>query len=275
MIPQIIHQTWRDKSLPNILDNIYKYNVNINKNNKFEFKLWSHAPGEPEIDILLKTHYPELYDIFNKTKFGVQKGDIGRLAILYHYGGIYIDLDILCLKPFDNLIDFNSNKLIMANEPKEQTMKVFNDNNYLCNAFIATPSKHPILKSAMENIISLHKKFGDVIFDKFDIFGGGYIKSIINITANNSELFQLIDTDIVYPINDPKFYDLGCSKKDWGRLKNGYYGSKAILVHLWIHCDFEGKKLLDKFVCNNDISIHDNIFKFFSELYPQNVLLAD
>lgn len=276
MIPKIVHQTWRDKSLPNILDNIYNHNVKIHNDKNFEFKLWSHVPGEPDIDNFLKINYPELYNVFIKTKFGVQKGDIGRLAILYHYGGIYIDLDILCIKSLDNILDFNSDKLYMANEPSEQTMKIFNDNNYLCNAFVAAPSKHPILKYAIDNIINIHKKFGNIIFNKFDIFGGGYMKNTINTISEItelSEIFELIDTSMIYPINDPKFNDLSCSKKDWDRLKNGYYGSKAIVTHLWIHCDFESKILLDTFVCDKNISIHDNIFNFFCQLYPTNASL--
>ena len=157
MIPKIIHQTWRDKSLPNILNNIYIHNTKIHDKSDFEFKLWSHAPGEPEIDNFLKINYPEIYNIFIKTKFGVQKGDISRLAILYHYGGIYIDLDILCIKSLDGLLNYNSDKLYMAYEPSEQTMKIFNHDKYLCNAFVATPEKHPLLKLAMDNIIIFHR----------------------------------------------------------------------------------------------------------------------
>lgn len=273
MIPKIVHQTWRDSSLPNILNNIYIHNTKIHDKTDFKFKLWSHAPGEPEIDNFLKINYPEIYNIFIKTKFGVQKGDISRLAILYHYGGIYIDLDILCLKSLDNLLNYNSDKLYMAYEPSEQTMKIFNDDKYLCNAFVATPKLHPLLKLAMDNIVAIYKKYGDVIFNKFDIFGGGFIKELINFNSNLYNKIEFIDSDIVYPINDPKFSDLSCSKKDWNRLKNGYYGSRAILTHLWIHCDFESKIILETFICDENISIHDNIFNFFSKLYPSNSLL--
>ena len=237
MIPKIIHQTWRSTTLPDVLDNILKHNININKD--FEFKLWSHAPGEPQIDNFLKKNYPDLYKIFEKTKFGVQKGDISRLAILYHYGGIYIDLDILCIKSFEKLIDFDNDKLMMAYEPPEQTMKIFNKTNSLCNAFAAVPKNHPLLKFAIDGVINNYNKYGDDIFNKFDVFGGGFIQNIINAVPNMSNKVNIIKPDNVFPINDPKFIDLPCSKSDWERLKNGYYG-KAVLVHYWIHCDFEG-----------------------------------
>lgn len=273
MIPKTIHQTWRNKKLPNILENIYSHNVNIHNNKEFEFKLWSHSPGDPDIDNFLKENYPKLFEIFKKSTIGVQKGDISRLAILYHYGGIYIDLDILCIKSFDNLLDFSSDKLFMAYEPPDQTIKVFNNKNYLCNAFIATPAKHPLLKIAIENVISNYNKYGDILFTKFDVFGGGFMQNIINTVPNISNSFELINTDFVFPINDPKFNDLSCSKKDWDRLKNGYYGSKAVLVHYWIHSCHEGKNILETFKCDDNISLHDNVFNFFCELYPSNAKL--
>lgn len=268
MIPKIIHQTWRSKTLPDVLENIYIHNKSINPD--FEFNLWSHAPGEPEIDNFLEKEYPELYNIFKKTKFGVQKGDIARLAILYHYGGIYIDLDILCIKSFDKLIDFNSDKLKMAYEPPEQTIKIFNTHYSLCNAFVAVPKEHPILKFAMDGIISNYNKYGDILFNKFDVFGGGFIQNIINAVPNMSSKVDIINHDNVFPINDPKFVDLPCSRRDWERLKSGYYGGKAILVHYWIHCDFEGQRIIDKFKCDKNKSIHTNLFEFFCELYPEN-----
>ena len=273
MIPKIIHQTWRSKTLPNILDNILIHNKKVHENTEFEFKLWSHAPGEPEIDNFLKEKYPQLYNIFKKTTVGVQKGDISRLAILYEYGGIYIDLDILCIKSFDNLINLNSNKLIMSFEPSEQTIKIFNKSNSLCNAFIATPPKHPLIKIAIDNVISIYNKYGDQLFNKFDVFGGGFVQNIMNAAPNISDSYDIINTNLVFPINDPKFYDLSCSKRDWQRLKNGYYGSDAILVHYWLHGDFEAKELIDNFIFDTNKSIHDNIYEFFCKLYPYNYKL--
>jgi mannosyltransferase OCH1-like enzyme len=271
MIPKIIHQTWKSDVLPNILDNIYKHNLKIHEGTDITFKLWSHTPGNPDIDNFLKENYNDLYNVFIKTKIGVQKGDIARLAILYHYGGIYIDLDILCLKSIDNLVDFTSDKLYMCNEPSEQTIKVFNNDNYLCNAFVATPPNHPILKTAIDGIIKIYNSYGDMIFNKFDIFGGNFMQNIVSHIINKN-IFELINTNLIFPINDPKFNDLPSSKKDWNRLKNGYYGSEAILVHYWLHGDFESKYLIDNFKCDDNLSIHDNIYQFFCKLYPSNIL---
>ena len=42
------------------------------------------------------------------------------------------------------------------------------------------------------------------------------------------------------------------------------------MVHYWIHSDFESKELIDKFEYDKNKNIHDNMIKFFRELYPNN-----
>ena len=81
MIPKIIHHTWRANNLPEIFDKLLINNKKINSD--FEFKLWTHEPAKPEIEILIKNKFPELYNVYSKCKMGVQKADIGRLVILY------------------------------------------------------------------------------------------------------------------------------------------------------------------------------------------------
>jgi mannosyltransferase OCH1-like enzyme len=41
----------------------------------------------------IATHYPWFLDTFNGYKYPIQRADSIRYFALYHYGGIYIDLD--------------------------------------------------------------------------------------------------------------------------------------------------------------------------------------
>ena len=266
MIPKIIHQTWRSDKLPNIFQNIY--DINKEKNKDFEFKLWYHTPGPPDIDEFIKKEYPDIYHIFSRCKYGVQKADIARLAILHHYGGIYYDLDILCLKELNTLIDYNSNNIFLSMEPAEQTKKLFNSDNILCNAFIAAPPNHPLLKEALNNIKALHLKHGDFIYNPFNVFGA----DLLSQTMTNDELYRsckFINRKLIFPINDPKFTDLPTSQIEAKMLCNGNYGD-AYMVHYWIHSDFESKELIDKFEYDKTKNIHQNMINFFKELYPNN-----
>lgn len=267
MIPKIIHQTWRSDTLPSIFQSILDENKKVNGG--FEFKLWSHSPGKPDIDNLIKEKYPDVYEIFIKAKYGVQKADIGRLALLHHYGGIYFDLDMLCLKGLADLFDFDSNSVFMAMEPNEQTERIFNKSNMVCNAFLATPPNHPLMTAALSKIDIIYKKHGDNIFNTFNVFGADLLASCMVDNSVYNEC-KFIKRSLVYPINDPKFTDLNSSEKEASMLKNGSYGSDTYMVHYWIHSDFESKDLLDKFECDKSRDIHFNVLQFFKQVYPDN-----
>jgi len=269
MIPLIVHQTWRTNKLPNVFQNIYDKNKELN--HEFEFKIWNHENEHSDMDQLIKTEFSDIYHIYNRCKFGVQKADIARLAILYKYGGVYFDLDILCLKPLKDLLDFNSNFAYFALEPKEQTMKILNNDNVLCNAFIASAPNNPLFKLALDSIKSHFIKNGDAILNVFNFFGADLVTNII---AKNNIKCNFINRKLIYPINDPKFNDLSCSKNDWQMLKRGDYND-SFTVHYWIHSDFESKKLIENFVFDDTKNIHDNMFDFFKDLYPNNVFLSE
>lgn len=269
MIPLIVHQTWRTGELPMLFQKFQDNNKEINKD--LEFKLWNHENEDSDIDQLIKTEFSEIYHIYKKCKFGVQKADIARIAILYKYGGVYFDLDILAIKPISELVNFNSTNVFLALEPDEQTMKVFNNKNLLCNAFIATPANNVLFKLAIENVKKQYDAHGDRILDIFNFFGADLISNTLQ--ANKIEC-NYINRKLLYPINDPKFNDLPSSRKDWKMLKSGKYND-SYMVHYWIHSDFESKEIIDKFLYNENVNIHDNVFTFFKELYPANAHLAD
>ena len=269
MIPKIIHQTWRSEKLPSIFQKIADKNKEIN--NEFEFKMWSHTPGPPDIDEFIKKEYNDIYHIFSNTKFGVQKADIARLAILHHYGGVYYDLDIMCIKSLNTLLDFDTDCVYMALEPAEQTTKLFNCNNILCNAFIAAPPKHPLFKAAMDEIKMLFLKHGSNIYNAFNVFGSDLLAKCME----NKDIMRnvkFINRKLVYPINDPKFTDLPSTASDIAMLKAGDFGG-AYMVHYWIHSDFESKELLEKFIYDESKDIHNNVFQFFKQLYPTHKFL--
>ena len=270
MIPKIIHQTWRATELPSVFQNIYDANKKLNPD--FEYRLWKHSPApDADIDEFIKKEYPDIYEIFAKAQYGVQKADIARIAILYHYGGVYYDLDILSIKPLDTLIDFDAKCVHMALEPAEQTQKLFGSDMVLCNAFIATPAKHPLFKNALETMKAIVKQHGDNIYKIFNAFGADLISKSMQ-SLNLSENVRFINRKLVYPINDPKFTDLPSSAAEAEMLKSGKYES-AYLVHYWIHSDFESKELLEKFDYKDDENIHQNIIRFFRLLYPNNMNL--
>lgn len=273
MIPKIIHQTWSSNKLPDIFNHIIKYNKSLNLN--FNFKLWTDDNSGHDIDTFIKINYPKLYVVYSNINLGVQKSDLARLAILHHFGGIYIDLDILLLKSLDNLLDYNSNKLYFAFEPKEQTTKLFGREDYICNAFFACNPKNILVEKMINSAIDIYDKFGNIIYNKFNVFGSDIFKFIVHHQNHiDNNLYTIIDSKILYPINDIKL-ELDCCKSDINLIKNGNYDNKCFMVHYWIHTNFEGKKLIYDFKYDIDSTIHYNLYNFFKKLYPNNKFILE
>jgi hypothetical protein len=83
------------------------------------------------------------------------------------------------------------------------------------------------------------------------------------------------DLSVMLPYNDLKFENLPFTVGDWTKLKKGDYGADTIMVHYWIHGDFESKELLTRFIPENNKTIHENMYRFFSQLYPNIAIKID
>jgi len=279
MIPKTIHYIWYSneskKSLPYVFEKIIEQNCKNNES--MDYKLWTNFGDQNEEDEKLEKNieesFPNLINIIRKTKFEVQKADIKRLAILYFYGGTYIDTDISILQPIEKLINMNEENFIYAAmEPDEQTMKIVNKKNLLCNAFICSPAKHPILKRALEIVENVYEDCGDSVFNIFNCFGADILTKAFIEDINKS--YKLIKRNLIYPITDPKFDDLDRSQNDIKKLKSGMYPN-AFMVHYWMHSNFESKQLIKTFKWDDNKSLNENIVEFFKQLYKTNKYLKD
>jgi mannosyltransferase OCH1-like enzyme len=101
-IPKIIIQTWKNHNLP---EHYYKYIESIHKYNPTYTYLYF---TDNDIINFLQNNYPNYYDTYLKLPVMIQKIDFFRYIAIYHYGGIYLDIDIECLKSFDPLLKYNS-----------------------------------------------------------------------------------------------------------------------------------------------------------------------
>lgn len=92
-IPKIIHQIWLGSPFPE------KYRAFqqswIRNHPDWEYKLWTDEDIE-RFPMVNRTMYEAA------TNYG-EKSDIARYEILYQLGGLYVDTDEECLKPFDPL----------------------------------------------------------------------------------------------------------------------------------------------------------------------------
>jgi len=106
MIPKFIHQIYGIFQDGKTIDDIPIFKecntktIQFAINHNYEYKLWNHT----DVFNLIKTNYPKYLQLWEDFTQPIMKADFARYIILYHYGGIYIDMDIYPLRDFDDLL---------------------------------------------------------------------------------------------------------------------------------------------------------------------------
>jgi hypothetical protein len=142
------------------------------------YNLWNFEDAKT----FVKTNYPIFFDFFTmETTFPILKCDFFRYLLMYHYGGIYTDLDFIAIRPFETFIHLLNNGKInyFPNTVKspsiilsEEWLNSSTYTNTLHNGIlISLKEKHPFwMKLVMEiynNVIFLNNvptKNDDVFF---------------------------------------------------------------------------------------------------------------
>ena len=156
-IPKIIIQTWKTDDIPlqykPLVQSVKDYNP------EYTYLFFT----DKDIDDFFKKHYLHYYNTYQNLPIKIQKIDFFRYVAIYHYGGIYLDLDMEILENFDDLlvhdivfpVDDYISQNMKYNKRNNQRYKYFLNNNqcFLLGqyAFASTP-KHPFMKKIINNI---------------------------------------------------------------------------------------------------------------------------
>lgn len=102
-IPRIIHfifLVFKGRS-PNIPE---KWQQNLiqwkTKHPNFTIQLWDDSRA----DTFLKTYFPDYVNVYYSLKYDIQRTDMLRYCILYIYGGVYCDLDLIPKHNISNIL---------------------------------------------------------------------------------------------------------------------------------------------------------------------------
>jgi len=132
IIPKRIHLIWLGSRLPErcqkVVDSWKKFHP------KWDIKVWTDE-DVPHFGMENKA-------AFDKSINWGEKSDIWRYEILYRYGGIYIDTDFECLKPFD----------LIHKSTEFYAGICYEEIALLGNSLIGSVPKHPILARCIQQI---------------------------------------------------------------------------------------------------------------------------
>lgn len=149
-IPSIIHQTFETSNLPNGMYDAAQSWIRLNPG--FEHRFYDAHSRRSFIE---NNYNPKVLLAYDKLTHGAFQADLWRYCQLYIDGGVYSDLDQVCIMPISNLL-----------EPDDTFVSARAGNLAFAiyNGFICSKPQHPFLKEAIDRAV-------DIILDN-DVIDG-------------------------------------------------------------------------------------------------------
>ena len=222
LIPKIIHQIWIGSPLPSKFIKMVESWKSLHPD--WEYCLWTdeYVKDFPFIN----------RDKFNEAKNLGAKADILRYEILEKMGGIYVDIDYECLKPFDQFhheYEFYTCTL----NPGKFTGDSIDFYPTLTNALIGCVPHHPILKSCVENLKNANvsvTSFKDIMFQ----VGPDYFtKHVFDYLFTKLDpKIAIFKKEFSFPMNSDRRFVFWKGLMSINEL-DGYRKSNAFALHYW------------------------------------------
>lgn len=201
-IPCNIIQTWCTKNTSTEFKSLSK--TWITKNPHYSYFLYD----DDECEKFIKKYFDDrVYSAYIRIIPGAFKADLFRYCFLYIYGGIYVDIDTICINPIDLFL----NKDVEFITPIDLNTPMYIGTHNLFNAFIGSIPKHPILLDCINRVVyNVENDINPV--SKLDFAGPGLLGRAVNKFLGNNETSTFIGKEGLH--NDNKIrllhFEIGC-----------------------------------------------------------------
>jgi mannosyltransferase OCH1-like enzyme len=159
-IPRIIHQIWYQgiENMP------IKFASNVASIKTLAANWQYNCWDEHGLYLQCQLYSKECGDKFISYKYMHQKMDLARYVLLYNFGGAYIDMDCVMLRPLDVVPGLETKELIVSSTPSnyfENAVATGSGKRHLLNNGIILSAKGSVyIKQLIEQVIDFdHSKF--------------------------------------------------------------------------------------------------------------------
>jgi len=161
-IPQKIIQIWCQGTPPDDVKNAMESWKKFHP--EFDYILFDDVQA---VDFLKEHFDQKVLSAYKICTIPAMRSDLLRYALLYKFGGIYIDADEQCLRNLEEWLDFEQSFICLERE----------NNKIIINGFIASEPNHPILIFTINTVVEkiLHRTF----INMWEITGAGTFAPIV------------------------------------------------------------------------------------------------
>lgn len=195
--PKLIHQTYKNNSLPNLY-------VNCQKSVKHFFRDYTYLFYTDNDMESFMNSFDTTFKVcvFDKLPSKIMKIDVFRYCLLYKYGGVYADLDY----QFVNTFDFSKCELILP-----LSVGSVDSEFKINNCVLSSVPNHPFWKMVLDTlsknisiIVSDFKKYkrNKVLYKKFVLnsSGPGLLTDVYKKYFLHNPDIMLVEKNTFHPI---------------------------------------------------------------------------
>ena len=218
-IPQIIHQTWKDESIP---DSWLDLQASWKRHHpRWEYRLWVDG----DLRELIRVDYSWFLPIYDAYPEHITRVDAARYFIMHKYGGLYVDLDFESLRSIEPLL--GESAVVAGLEPASHVSHPLARerglNKIVCNALLASRPAHAFWEHVFEQLVASRHLPGPL-----DAAGPFLLTRAVCSYAQPSDI-MLVPAELVYPISNEESWN--------GRLDDAGIRAQlsrtAFAIHHW------------------------------------------
>ncbi|WP_329253292.1 glycosyltransferase [Actinoallomurus sp. NBC_01490] len=192
-IPALIHQAWRDGDVPSRWRDWARSWKRHHPG--WDYRLWTDADSRS----FLEEHYPWFLPIYDGYPNPVMRADAIRYFLLDHFGGVYADLDVECLRPVDEMLAgrdlvFGCEPSVHARLPPARRRGL---GRIVGNAFIASRPGHPFWAHAHRELVRTHR-----LPNALDVSGPFFLTRALE-SAPEPDSIAVVGSASLYPKVSP------------------------------------------------------------------------
>ena len=139
-VPLTLHQTWKTCTLPSPQAAWHARCQRILSVHGWRIVVWDDV----HLRKLVEQHYALFLPMYDQYKANIMRVDAARLFLLHRFGGLYMDLDFVCVRA---PVPFPTGQVTLVANSRFQSSE-----EYVSNAWMAAPPGHPFMWRAINSL---------------------------------------------------------------------------------------------------------------------------
>ena len=139
-VPLLLHQTWKGCELPQPQAAWHQRCQRILSAAGYRIIVWS----DKDLRKVVAQHYPSFLGLYDGYDVNIKRVDAARLFLLHRFGGLYMDLDFVCVRPPEIFPPGQVTLVPQAANP--------NSEEWVSNAWMVAPPRHPFIWRAINSL---------------------------------------------------------------------------------------------------------------------------